>query len=163
MLDKEAIYDLLDGRGIDYELTNHKAVYDMAEVAEEDMPYPEANAKNLFIRDDKKRQYYLITVQGEKRVDLKAFRAQFDTRRLSFASDQDLMDLMGLSPGAVSPLGLLNDQDLRINYYVDRNLVVDGHLIGVHPNDNTATVWLKGQDLVDLIEASGHQVTVSVL
>lgn len=160
-MDKAAVYDFLNDQEIEYEVTDHKAVYDMAELAEIDLPYPEADAKNLFIRDDKKRQYYLISVQGDKRVDLKAFRDQFNTRRLSFGSDKDLLDLMGLTPGAVSPLGLLNDHDLKIAYYLDRQLVADDHLIGVHPNENTATIWLKGQDLVDLIEANGHSVTVA--
>lgn len=160
-MDKAAVYDFLNDQEIEYEVTDHKAVYDMAELAEIDLPYPEADAKNLFIRDDKKRQYYLISVQGDKRVDLKAFRDQFNTRRLSFGSDKDLLALMGLTPGAVSPLGLLNDHDLKIAYYLDRQLVADDHLIGVHPNENTATVWLKGQDLVDLIEANGHSVTVA--
>ena len=160
-MDKAAVYDFLNDQGIGYEVTDHQAVYNMAELAEIDLPYPDADAKNLFIRDDKKRQYYLISVQGDKRVDLKAFRDQFNTRRLSFGSDKDLLALMGLTPGAVSPLGLLNDHDLKIAYYLDRQLVADDHLIGVHPNENTATIWLKGQDLVDLIEASGHLVTVA--
>ena len=72
----------------------HKAVYNMAEVAEIQLPYLESDAKNLFIRDDKKCNYYLITVKGNKRVDLKAFRKQNDTRPLTFASDQDLMDML---------------------------------------------------------------------
>lgn len=160
-MDKAAVYDFLNDQEIEYEVTDHKAVYDMAELAEIDLPYPEADAKNLFIRDDKKRQYYLISVQGDKRVDLKAFRDQFNTRRLSFGADKDLLALMGLTPGAVSPLGLLNDHDLKIAYYLDRQLVADDHLIGVHPNENTATIWLKGLDLVDLIEANGHSVTVA--
>ena len=113
-MDKAAVYDFLNDQEIEYEVTDHKAVYDMAELAEIDLPYPEADAKNLFIRDDKKRQYYLISVQGDKRVDLKAFRDQFNTRRLSFGSDKDLLALMGLTPGAVSPLGLLNDHDLML-------------------------------------------------
>lgn len=160
-MDKAAVYDFLNDQEIEYEVTDHKAVYDMAELAEIDLPYPEADAKNLFIRDDKKRQYYLISVQGDKRVDLKAFRDQVNTRRLSFGSDKDLLALMGLTPGAVSPLGLLNDHDLKIAYYLDRQLVADDHLIGLHPNENTAMIWLKGQDLVDLIEANGHSVTVA--
>ena len=104
-MNKKEIYALLSTRNIWYEVTEHKAVYNMAEVAEIRLPYPEADAKNLFIRDDKKRNYYLITVKGDKRVDLKAFRQQNDTRPLTFASDQDLMDMLDLIPGAVTPLG----------------------------------------------------------
>ena len=73
-MNKKEIYALLSTRNIWHEVTEHKAVYNMAEVAEIYLPYPEADAKNLFIRDDKKRNYYLITVKGDKRVDLNAFR-----------------------------------------------------------------------------------------
>ena len=90
--DKAAVYRLLTERGIWHEITEHPAVYNMEEMAAVDLPYPEADGKNLFVRDDKKRQYYLITVRGDKRVDLKAFRQANHTRPLSFASAEDLWD-----------------------------------------------------------------------
>lgn len=95
--DKAAVYRLLTERGIWHEITEHPAVYNMEEMAAVDLPYPEADGKNLFVRDDKKRQYYLITVRGDKRVDLKAFRQANHTRPLSFASAEDLWDKLGLS------------------------------------------------------------------
>ena len=113
-MNKQEVLSLLDERGVSYELTEHKAVYNMAELAEVVLPYPEADAKNLFVRDDKKRGYYLITVRGDKRVDLKAFRQQNGTRPLSFASAEDLMARLGLIPGAVSPFGLLNDAERSV-------------------------------------------------
>lgn len=94
--DKAAVYRLLTERGIWHEITEHPAVYNMEEMAAVDLPYPEADGKNLFVRDDKKRQYYLITVRGDKRVDLKAFRQANHTRPLSFASAEDLWDKLGL-------------------------------------------------------------------
>ena len=110
----------------------------MAELDSVELPYPEADAKNLFVRDDKKRNYYLITVKGDKRVNLKEFRRANGLRPLSFASADDLMMIMELIPGAVTPLGLLNDSENRVKLYLDSSFG-DG-LIGVHPNDNTATV-----------------------
>ena len=71
----------------------------MAELSNIEIPYPEYDAKNLFVRDDKKRNYYLINVKGDK---------------LSFASADDLMGIMGLVPGAVTPLGLLNDTGCKV-------------------------------------------------
>ena len=85
-MNKQQIYDYLQENSIWHEITQHKAVYNMAELAEVPCPYPEADAKNLFVRDDKKQNYYLITVKGEKRVNLKAFREAQGTRNLSFAS-----------------------------------------------------------------------------
>lgn len=73
-MDKQQIYKFLDEHGINYEVTEHRAVFSMDELDKVELPYPEWDAKNLFVRDDKKRNYYLITVRGEKRVDLKDFR-----------------------------------------------------------------------------------------
>ena len=112
---------------------------------------------DLFVRDDKKRNYYLITVRGDKRVDLKKFREEHGTRPLSFASENDLMNLLGLIPGAVTPLGILNDSERKVKFFLDEELV-NGGLIGVHPNDNTATVWLKTTDLIDIVTEHGNEV-----
>ena len=102
-MNKMETYDLLRSRNIWLEITEHKAVYNMAELADVALPYPSADAKNLFVRDDKKRNYYLITVQGDKRVNLKEFKKQHGTRSLSFASADDLLALLGLEPGSVTP------------------------------------------------------------
>ena len=124
------------------------------------MPYPDADAKNLFVRDDKKANYYLITVKGDKRVDLKEFRKNNGTRNLSFASSDDLMNIMGLIPGAVSPLGILNDTEFKVKFYIDKDFMKDKHLIGIHPNDNTATVWLKVEDLIETVKGHGNEVNI---
>ena len=158
-MNKQEIYSFLHEQGIWHEITEHAAVYNMAELADIDIPYPEADAKNLFVRDDKKRNYYLITVKGDKRVDLKEFRQSNGTRALSFASAEDLMSIMGLIPGSVTPLGILNDKDLRVTVYLDSDFLA-GNLIGVHPNDNTATVWLKADDLIGIIKSHGNSVYV---
>lgn len=157
MVGKEEIYQLLREKGIWHEITEHPAVYNMAEMAQVDLPYPEADAKNLLVRDSKKREYYLITVRGDKRVDLKEFRRQNQTRALTFASAGELMDLLGLEPGAVTPLGLLNDGERRVSFYLDDSFGAED-LIGVHPNDNTATLWLKVADLVRLLRDHGSPV-----
>ena len=78
-MNKQEIYDYLNSRDIWHEITEHEAVYNMEEVAQIQLPYPEQEAKNLFVRDDKKKNYYLITVKGEKRVDLKEFRSRNNT------------------------------------------------------------------------------------
>ena len=113
-MNKQDIYNYLKENNIWHEITDHKAVYNMAELAEVDTPYPEADAKNLFVRDDKKKNFYLITVRGDKRVNLKEFRKANGTRPLSFASAENLTDIMGLIPGAVTPLGILNDTEKKI-------------------------------------------------
>lgn len=160
-MNKEQTYRYLRDHNVAFEATEHAAVYNMEELAAIRLPHPEWDAKNLFVRDDKKRNYYLITVKGDKRVDLKEFRKQHGLRNLSFASADDLMEILGLIPGAVTPLGLLNDENLRVKLYLDADFA--GNMIGVHPNDNTATVWMQADDLRALIRAHGNEAELAEL
>ena len=153
---KEEVYAYLTEQGIPYEITEHEAVFSMDELCATTLPYPEWDAKNLFVRDDKKRNYYLITVRGNKRVDLKEFRQRHKLRKLSFASPEDLLAIMDLVPGSVSPFGLLSDTERKVHFYLDAEFA--GNKIGIHPNDNTATIWLQTADLVKLITAHGNAV-----
>ncbi len=159
-MNKNEIYEYLKKENIWLEITEHEAVYNMAELSNIDIPYPENDGKNLFVRDDKKRNYYLITVKGDKRVDLKEFKNKNNTRPLSFASENDLMNILKLIPGSVTPLGLLNDEELKVKIYIDNDFYSDNHIIGIHPNDNTATVWMKVEDLVSIIEKHGNEVEI---
>ena len=159
-MNKQEVYDFIKSKNIWYEITEHKAVFSMNELSNIEVPYPEYDAKNLFVRDDKKKNYYLITVRGNKRVDLKAFRSKNKTRSLSFASEKDLMDIMNLVAGSVTPLGLLNDKELKVSFYLDNEFLEGKQMIGIHPNDNTATIWLKVHDLLDMVKEHGNQINV---
>ncbi|HBJ98485.1 MAG TPA: prolyl-tRNA editing protein [Clostridiales bacterium] len=159
-MDKIQIYEFLKNKNVPFEVTEHKAIYNMRQALEIQTPYPEYEAKNLFVRDDKKLNFYLITVKGDKRVNLKEFRKNNFLRPLSFASEQDLQELLNLTAGSVTPLGLFNDKNFTVIFYLDKEFLLDKALIGVHPNDNTATVWLKTQDLINLIEENGHSVNL---
>lgn len=159
-MNKQDIYNYLEEKNIWHEITEHKAVYNMEELSQISLPYPTADAKNLFVRDDKKRNYYLITVKGEKRVELKQFRKTNQTRPLSFASEDDLMSIMSLIPGSVTPLGILNDKERKVKVFLDKEFLDAPGIIGVHPNDNTATVWLKTEDLVNLIKEHGNEIEI---
>lgn len=162
-MNKQEIYDLLNRSGVTFEAVEHNAVCNMAQLSEIEMPWPEAEAKNLFVRDDKKQRYILITVKGEKRVDLKAFRRAHQMRPLSFATAEELMDKLGLIPGAVTPLGALNDQEGAVQVFIDRELSEESGLVAVHPNDNTATVLLKTEDLIRVLRENGHTVETTEL
>lgn len=157
-MNKQETYQYLKDHNIPFEITEHRAVYNMEELDSIDLPYPEGDAKNLFVRDDKKKNYYLITVKGDKRVNLKDFRKAHGLRPLSFASPEDLKKYMDLTPGAVTPLGLLNVEEAPITMYLDAEFKDSN--IGIHPNENTATVWLQGDDLVTLLRENGCEVEI---
>lgn len=157
-MNKQETYQYLKNHNIPFEITEHRAVYNMEELDSIDLPYPEGDAKNLFVRDDKKKNYYLITVKGDKRVNLKDFRKAHGLRPLSFASPEDLKKYMDLTPGAVTHLGLLNVEGAPITMYLDAEF--KDSIIGIHPNENTATVWLQGDDLVMLLRENGCEVKI---
>lgn len=157
-MNKQETYQYLKDHNIPFEITEHRAVYNMEELDSIDLPYPEGDAKNLFVRDDKKKNYYLITVKGDKRVNLKDFRKAHGLRPLSFASPEGLKKYMDLTPGAVTPLGLLNVEGAPITMYLDAEF--KDSIIGIHPNENTATVWLQGDDLVELLRENGCEVEI---
>ena len=158
-MNKQEVYQFLKDNNIQYEVTEHPAVYNMEEMDNLHLPYP-YSAKNLFVRDDKKANYYLITVKEEKRVNLKEFRKQNGTRNLSFASENDLIDILRLTPGSVTPFGLLNDKEQKVKFYIDEDLLSGDGMIGVHPNENTATVWLKTEDLIKILKENGNEVNI---
>lgn len=157
-MNKEEILNILKEKNIWFELEDHEAVFNMEDLNNLNLKYKDRDAKNIFLRDDKKQNYYLITVKGDKRIDLKQFRKDFNTRNLSFASYEDLMRILNLVPGSVSPLGILNDNELKVTLYLDEFFLSDNGIIGVHPNENTATIWLKVTDLVNLIKQHGNQI-----
>lgn len=157
---KKEIYNFLESRNLWHEVRNHGKVYNMNELSEIAMPYPDAIAKNIFICDDKKQNYYLITVKGNKRVNLKAFRKTYNTRQLHFASEEELFEIMKLTPGSVSPFGILNDSERKVNFYIDKEFLEGTPIIGVHPNDNSATVWMNAQDLIEIISEHGNPVNI---
>lgn len=97
------------------------------------------------MRESRTHRYFLLTAHA--RVDLKAFSRQQGLRSLSFASADELREILRLETGAVTPLALLNAPDVTL--YLDEALL--GRRIAVHPNTNTATVWLQTADLVNLL------------
>lgn len=159
-MNKQDVYNYLKEHKIWFEVTEHKAVFSMGELSDVELPYPQADAKNLFVRDDKKNNFYLITVRGDKRVNLKEFRKQNGTRPLSFASEEELYNIMQLLPGSVTPFGILNDSERRVQFFIDREFEAESGIAGIHPNDNTATVWIKTEDLIMLIKEHGNPVHI---
>ena len=158
-MNKAELLEYLSNRGIEYELVEHSMVFTIDEMIDAELPYPELIAKNLFVRDDKKRAFYLITVLEDRRVDLKEFRKLYETMPLSFASEEQLMDKLALTRGSVTPFGLLNNDEKDVKFYIDKAFI-DAGLMGIHPNMNDATVFVKTDDVIALIREHGNEVTI---
>ena len=156
-MNKQELYAFLDARQIQYSVVEHQPVYTVEEAETLNLPHPEAGAKNLFLRDDKKRNYYLFTMRDALAVNLKALHEKIGSRKLSFASEEDLMRHLKLLRGAVTPFGVLNDEERSVNVYIDSYF--QGRTISVHPNENNATVYLEADIIVKLIQEHGNNVT----
>lgn len=156
MLTKSGLYGLLEQNQIPYEAVEHPAVYTMAELETLHLPGQSRILKNLFLRDDKKKSYYLVSVRGDRALNLKELRQSLKSRPLSFASSSDLASRLHLEPGHVTPLAALNDETKTVIVVMDAAL--RGTTVGVHPMENTATVFLSAEDLVRILQ--DHGITV---
>lgn len=154
---RQKVFAALADMHIDYELIEHPAVYTIEEMDQLTISHKESIVKNLFVRDDKKRKYFLIVLQKDKHVDLKKIKAELNSRPLSFASEDDLAKYLGLNKGSVTPFGVLNDSTGKVTVVLDEDILSFGQL-GVHPNENTATVLLKPQDLEAIIKKQGNEI-----
>ena len=153
---KEEVYEKLNELNIKYRVVNHKAVFTMEDVINENIEPFENIVKNIFIRDDKKINYYLVLVSHNKKVNLKELRNKLNSRPLTFASEEDLYKYLGLTKGSVSPLGILNDKEHIVSIIIDEDIKNISE-IGVHPNINTATVFLKQKEKEIIIKNNKYE------
>ena len=144
---KNDIYDLLNAKNIPFTCTEHRPVYSMEEFDVLDIPANAVICKNLFLRNSNGKQHFLLTVPA---ATLKELAVKLASSRLSFASAERLEKYLGLQSGLVSPFGLLNDTSKSVIFVSSKNLPPSA-IIGIHPNDNTATVWLTFGDLLALL------------
>ena len=156
---RKIVLDTLNEQHIEYDMFEHQAVYTVDEIEDSDLWNHEngIGAKNLFLRDGSGKHHFLVIIREDKQADLKKVRDEIGSSRLSFASAERLMKYLNIEPGSVSPLGVLNDQECVIPVFFDEDLK-EYEYIAVHPNDNTATIWMKLADLVNVIKLHGNQV-----
>ena len=159
MDNKQSVISKLEELNISYDFIEHNPVYTIEEMENIGIENTDYIVKNLFLRDGKGKKHYLVVADKNQRVDLKTLQEKIDSTKLSFASEERLLKYLKLSKGAVSPFGVLNDEDSHVEVILDKNLVGRSH-IGVHPNDNSATVVLSYEDLEKIIKASGNEIRV---
>lgn len=154
---KKAVYDKLNDMGIKYEAVEHEAVFTIADIDKAGTFAKGTGCKNLFMRDASGKRHFLLVAEEHTEVDLKSVRAQLGCSRLSFGSEERLWNCLKLKPGSVSPFGVINDTECKTEIIFDKALV-DKPLLGFHPNDNTATVWISFQDIKRVVEDNGNSI-----
>jgi len=115
------------------------------------------HCKNLFLRNQKGTRHYLVIMVAVKKADLRAVADQIGDGKLSFASPERLMTCLGLTPGSVSPFGLIHDRERRVRVVLDRDLKTASR-VSFHPNINTVTLTVAFDDFLKFLDACGHTV-----
>ena len=158
MSDRRApIYAALSALGIQYELFEHPPVFTAEEAALHWAAIHGAPVKNLFLRNKKGDRHYLVILGIEKQADLRRLVKVIGDDRLSFGSPERLQRYLGVTPGSVSPFGLIHDASHSVRVIVDSDLKNAERLI-FHPNDNTASLTISGADFVRFLERQGNAV-----
>ena len=159
-LEKEIrTYDFLDSLGVAYQRIDHEAAMTMEACEEIDKMLDATICKNLFLTNRQQTAFYLLLMPGHKPFRTKDLSHQIGSARLSFAAPEHMLELLDITPGSVSVLGLMNDHDGRVRLLIDRDLLKDAYLC-CHPCINTSTLKLRMADAIDvLIPAMKHAPT----
>jgi len=150
------LYDLLARHGIAYERHDHPAVFTVEEAARLVPELPGAKTKNLFLRDKKGRRHFLVVVPARKRVDIKGLAVKIGAGRLSFASPQRLQTFLGVDPGSVTLLAVVNDPEHLVEVVIDID-TWQSDKFQFHPLVNTATLLIPKADLKKFLAVTGHR------
>ena len=141
------IYDLLDRLGISYRRADHAPAMTMEDCLEVDRAMGVSMCKNLFLCNRQKTDFYLLMMPGDKPFRTKELSAQLGTARLSFASEEHMVQYLDIHPGSVSVMGLANDAEDMVELLIDEDLLRD-ETLGCHPCVNTASLRISMDDLL---------------
>ncbi|MFO7584942.1 MAG: prolyl-tRNA synthetase associated domain-containing protein [Anaerolineales bacterium] len=145
----------LDQRQISYQYLSHPAVFTCEEAALHRPPVAAVSTKNLFLSDKKGRRFFLAVTACEKQVRLDSLSLQLDCPKLRFASESHLHNLLGVTRGSVTVLGLVNDSARQVELWIDTE-IWDGEFFLCHPLVNTASLVLSKQSLERFFSLTGH-------
>ncbi|MCI6840940.1 MAG: prolyl-tRNA synthetase associated domain-containing protein [Clostridiales bacterium] len=154
---EERVYDLLERLDVSFERVDHDAVGTIEGCAEIEKLLDIEICKNLFLRNSKGDQYYLLMLPGGKHLVTKDLAKKIGSTRLSFGTPEKMEEYLDITPGSVSVLGLMNDHENNIQLLVD-NDIKKWEYFGCHPCINTSSLKIKTADLFSkILPAVGHE------
>ncbi|MBT4604419.1 prolyl-tRNA synthetase associated domain-containing protein [archaeon] len=145
------VQDFLDEHELKYKLHQHPAVFTCAEADIHCKGIPGTACKNLFLKSRKGNNFFLVILPANKKARLDELSKILEAKKLKFANENELKDSLGLLPGSVSILGLLNDSEKKVNLVIDKELW-DAKIVGFHPNINTATLEFAQEEFHKLVK-----------
>ena len=153
------ILNFLAENKISFTKYDHPAVFTCEDAERMGLKFPGADTKNLFLRDKKGERHFLVVLPHHKQADLKALEKVIGSTRLSMGSPERMMKYLGVEPGSVSILGLINDKEVSVEVIFDES-VWNSDQIQCHPLVKTSTVVIPKDGIVKFLEGTGHQVKV---
>jgi Ala-tRNA(Pro) deacylase len=160
-MNEKVVFDFLENNQIKYQLFKHQPVFKA-----EDKPVlidspgidviPGLQSKTLFLKDKKTGAFFLVSVPEQKRVDLKALSDLLGCNRFSFGKEEELLEILKLTPGSVTPFGLLFDDQKKVTFVLDEEFL-KACAVTFHPMRNDMTVALAPQDFLKCMEKIEHQ------
>ena len=148
----QQVANTLQELGITFDVAEHPPVFTTEQADSYIEGLEGVRTKSMFLTNKKKTQYYLLIMGDKKRLDMADFKVQVGANRIRMASADSLAEKMQLSPGTVSPFGLLNNDEKDILVYFDKDIVSED-IMTFHPNTNEKTIFIKTQDLFRFLEA----------
>ncbi len=158
---REQLFLRLAELGITSRTIEHEPVFTVAQSASVERQLPGGHTKNLFLKD-KKDKLFLLVAEGRTGIDLKSLHAVLGSARLSFGTAALLQEVLGVPPGSVTALALINDHSQRVSVVIDARLMVYDS-VNCHPLANTATTNIARDDLLRFIRACGHEPRIVAL
>jgi Ala-tRNA(Pro) deacylase len=158
--DEKALISFLDKHQIDYERFDHPPVYTVEDVNRLLPDVPAASIKNLFLRDGKGKRHFLVVMPGEKRLDIKALGKKSGIGRMSFGSKDRLQRFLGVTPGAVTLLAVINDPEGAVEVLIDETLWKTAPAFQFHPMVNTSTLVFSRQSVEQFLNATGRSFEI---
>ncbi|WP_274626969.1 prolyl-tRNA synthetase associated domain-containing protein [Arvimicrobium flavum] len=155
----DQLFDYLRGLGIETTTVSHAPLFTVADSQALRGEIAGGHTKNLFLKD-KKDNYFLLTIEEETAVDLKSIHSVIGAAsRVSFGKPEALLELLGVTPGAVTLFGLLNDTDAKVRFFIDEQLL-EHDVVNAHPLVNDATTSIRSSDVPAFVAATGHEMQV---
>ena len=156
---EKRVYDFLDELGIAYYRTDHEAAGTMEQCNAIDAVLGVIICKNLFLCNRQKTRFYLLMMPGDKKFKTKELSSQINSARLSFAGEDAMLEYLDIEPGAVSIMGLMNDQGKAVTLLIDEDVLEDEY-IGCHPCVCTSSLKIRTADVIGkFLPATGHEDT----
>lgn len=164
LLQKEVrCYDFLDKLDVPYEQVHHEALATIAACEEIDKILQVNICKNLFLCNRQQTDFYLLLMPGDKKFQTKELSSQLGVARLSFASEEYMEQLLDLTPGSVTVMGLMNDRENKVRLIIDKDVLSEEYF-ACHPCINTASLKFRTDDLIHkIIPALHHEPTIVTL